>query len=204
MIYVKIPTITFLILLLATSIAAQPSPTPSDSPDLTVLEKSWRREVRHPALDADPFRANDEQRENERAQRDNGVRNATRVREGGTPLPTVSRRQPMETESPGPSTRYVYRVKLKNTSMKTIVALTWDYLFLHPDTQEELGAHSFTHRIKIGPGKGRELFGESSLPPTRVVDATMAGKSSSSQFIEELAIRRIEYADGSVWERQAN
>ncbi len=188
----KVPGLLLWIFLLCVGVSAQTPVTPA--PDLTVIKKNWRKEIHNPALTADPFRSNDEQAELQRAQKDNAVRNAVRVREGGTPLPTNRVSRPMESEPEGPTARFVYRVTVKNTGTKTITALTWDYLFFDSEGVEQVGQHTFRQRVKIAPGKSVELIGHSSSPPTRVVDA---GKTHQ----EDVSIRLIEYADGSFWQR---
>lgn len=190
----KVPGLLVCIFLLCVDVSAQTPATQQGPPDLTVIKKNWRKEIHNPALTADPFRSNDEQAELQRAQKDNAVRNAVRVREGGTPLPTTRGSRPMESDPEGPSARFVYRVTVKNTGTKTITALTWDYLFFDSEKVEQVGQHTFRQRVKIAPGKSIELIGHSSSPPTRVVDA------AKTQH-EEVSIRLIEYADGSFWQR---
>lgn len=190
----KVPGLLLCIFLLCVDVSAQTPTSGPEPPDLTVIKKNWRKEFHNPALTADPFRSNDEQAELQRAQKDNAVRNAVRVREGGTPLPTNRVSRPVESDPEGPSTRFVYRVTVKNTGTKTITALTWDYLFFDSEKVEQVGQHTFRQRVKIPPGKSIELTGQSASPPTRVVDA------AKTQH-EEVSIRLIEYADGSVWQK---
>jgi hypothetical protein len=192
-----------LVFLLLVDSSAQTSASQPDAPDLTVTKKNWRKEIYHPALTADPFRANDEQAELQRAQKDNAVRNAVRVREGTTPQPTVATTRPMPTEPEGPTARFVYRVTVKNTGTKTITGLVWDYLFFDSDKVEQIGQHSFKQQVKIRPGKTTELIKQSATPPTFVIDATKA-KKGDRELSEQVVIRRIEYEDGSVWQRPPN
>jgi hypothetical protein len=199
----KGPTLLLLVFLLLVDVSAQSPAAQSDAPDLTVTKKNWRKEIHHPALTSDPFRSNDEQAELQRAQKDNSIRNSVRVREGNTPLPTARVSKPMPTESEGPSARFVYRATVKNSGAKTITGLEWDYLFFDSDKVEQIGQHSFRHRIKIRPGKSTELIGQSTRPPTSVIDASKA-KKGEVQLSEEVVIRRIEYEDGSVWQRPSN
>ncbi len=103
-----------------------------------------------------------------------------------------------------PSTRYTYRVRMKNTGSKTIARIEWDYFFLNPDTLQEAGHRSFSHEVKIRPGKEVALSGQSSSPPIRVIDATKPVQGLNARYSEKIVIRRIEYADGSVWTRLAN
>ena len=184
-------------------VSAQSSYAQPDPPDLTITKKLWRKEMYHPALSTDPFRANDEQQEMQRVQRDNGIRNSVRVREGTTPQPTVRASRPMSTEGDGgPISWFAYRVTLKNSGTKTITALVWDYLFFNSDN-EQVGQHSFQHRVKIRTGKSMEVVGQSNKPPSSVIDASKA-KKGEAQLSEVVVIRRIEYEDGSYWQRPLN
>jgi len=199
----KGPGLLLLVFLVLVDVSAQSSASQPDAPYLTIVKKNWRKEIHHPALTSDPFRPNDEQAELQRTQRDNGVRNAVRVREGTTPLPTVRASKPMQTEAEGPTARFIYSVTVKNTGTKTITGLAWDYLFFDSDKVEQIGQHSFQQQVKIRPGKSTELIRQSAMPPTRVIDATKAGKGEV-KMSEEVFIRRIEYEDGSVWQRPLN
>ena len=201
----KSPALLALGFLLLVDVSAQSSQAMPDAPDLTVTKKVWRKELYHPALTSDPFRVNDEQAEMQRAQRDNNIRNSVRVREGTTPQPAQSVRspKPMPTESEAPRMLFVYRVTVKNSGTKTITGLVWDYVFFDPDRGQQVGEHSFLHRVKIRTGKSIELIGESTRPPTSVIDATKA-KKGEAHLTEEIIIRRIEYEDGSFWQRPVN
>jgi hypothetical protein len=201
----KAPTILILLFLLTGAVFGQSAADAPEPTDLVVLEKRWHKEIRNPALDEDPFAANDEHQEFLRAQRENAIRNAVKIKEGQSPSPTLPRAQSVKTvrEEP-PSTRYVYRVKMKNTGSKIISGLDWDYFFFSPDTLEEAGHRSFTQKVKIRPGKDVELIGHSTSPPVRVIDATKPVKDGAARYTEKIVIRRIEYADGSVWTRLTN
>lgn len=199
----KGPALLLLVFLLLVDVSAQSPTAESDPPDLTVTKKNWRKEIHHPALTSDPFRPNDEQAELQRVQKDNSIRNSVRVREGNTPLPTARPSTPMPTEAEGPSARFVYRVTVKNSGTKTITGLAWDYLFFDSDKVQQIGQHSFRHRIKIRPGKTAELIGHSTRPPSSVIDASKT-KKGEVELSEEVIILRIEYEDGSVWQRPLN
>ena len=194
----KVSGLLLLVFLLCFDVSAQtPAAQEEEQPqDLSVVKKSWRKEIHHPAMTADPFRSNDEQAQLQRAQKENGVRNSVRVREGNVPQPTARPSMPVETESDGPSVKFAYRVTVKNTGTKTIKAIHWDYLFFDPEKVEQVGQHTFRQQVKIRPGKSTELIGRSSYPPTRVLNA-----AQTQQVVEEISIRLIEYEDGSAWQR---
>lgn len=199
----KGPALLLLVFLLLIDVSAQSPEAQLDAPDLTVTKKDWRKEVYHPALMSDPFSANDEQAQLQRAQKDNSIRNKTRVREGNTPQPPVQNNKPIPIESDGPQTRFVYRVTVKNSGKKTITGLVWEYVFFDSDKGELIGKHSFYNRVKIRADKSMEMVGLTNKPPTTVIDATKA-KKGDAHLSEEVIIRRIDYEDGSYWQRPIN
>lgn len=199
----KTPKIMLLLFLMAGGALAQSAPVPTNPAGLLIVEKSWRKVIRNPALDSDPFEANDAHEEFRREQRELNIRNSIRAREGdsrGRDLPRPKLATAAELESP--SVRYIYRIKVKNAGEKAIVGFVWEYNFLDPQSFEEVGRHSFTHRAKIRPGKDFELIGQSASPPARVVAVSKVGIAPS--HTEKIVIQRIDYADGSSWTRPQN
>jgi hypothetical protein len=201
----KAPKIMLGLVLMAGGVLAQSAPVMTNPAGLLILEKSWRKVIRNPALDSDPFEPNDAHEEFKREQREQNIRNSIRVREGDSrgrarDLPRPKLATAAELESP--SVRYIYRIKSKNTGAKAIVSLVWEYNFLDPQSFEEVGRHSFTHRAKIRPGKDFELIGQSASPPVRVIPASKV--LNKPIYFEKIVIQRIEYADGSIWSQPAN
>jgi hypothetical protein len=191
-----------LLLLGAASATAQtPTAMPAAPPDLVVLQKKWQTYVRHPALDEDPFGANEDFADAQRQQRVNEVQNKIRGR-GGEPLEPPPPRGKKSKDAPpmGSVTTYVYRAKVKNTGAKTIRVIDWGYNFLDPETQQELGRHLYTTKVKIRPGQDNELIGRSAKPQTATVSVKNAGK----ELGEQVVIYRVEYEDGSVWQPARN
>jgi hypothetical protein len=197
----KTPCILLFLFLIATSALAQSAPEPTDPIDLVVIEKRWHKEIRNPALDEDPFAANDEHQALERAQKDNAVRNARRIKGGESALPTLPDTPPVKADTEAPSTRYAFRIKVRNTGSKIIRAVVWDYFFFNPETLEEAGHRSFTQKVAIRPGKGVELIGHSNSPPVRFIDATKPVKGPATQYSEKIVIQRVDYSDGTFWLR---
>ncbi|HEX8290770.1 MAG TPA: hypothetical protein VF570_03375 [Pyrinomonadaceae bacterium] len=185
---------------LCPALAAQtPTATPPAPPDLVVLQKKWQTHVRNPALDQDPFLANDEFAVAQEAQKLNDMRNRSRARGGESPEPTPRVRK--GTPPPlGQVTTYVYRARVRNTGAKTVRVVEWGYTFLDPETQEEVGHHLYTTKIKIRPGQENELVGRSAKPQTATVNVKSAGK----ELGEQVVIYRVEYEDGSVWQPSQN
>lgn len=196
---------TLLLAAVASGQAPPADPPPSSAPpDIVLLQKGWSVETRNPALDDDPFAPNVEFREDLRAQKMNDIRNAIRARGSETREPPPPRGQSRtgedETKKPLPSserrTTYTYRAKLKNTGAKTIRVVHWGYAFFDPDTQEPLGLHRYTAKVRMRPGESVELAGRSGAPQTSTVSAANAGK----KLEEMIVIFRVEYDDGSLWQ----
>lgn len=191
-----------LLLLGAVAATAQtPAATPAAPPDLVVVQKKWQTSVRNPALDEDPFGANEDFADAQRQQRVNEIQNKIRGR-GGEPLEPPPPRAKKGKDAPplGSVTTYVYRARVKNTGAKTIRVIDWGYTFLDPETQQELGRHLYTTKVKIRPGQDNELVGRSAKPQTGTVSVKNAGK----ELGEQVVIYRVEYEDGSVWQPTQN
>jgi len=102
--------------------------------------------------------------------------------------------------SPPPQVGYKYRAKVLNTGNKTIELLDWEYRFI-VRTGEQVHRHQFRSRVKIGVGKSKELEGFSSDPPSRTIDIASLAKKRRYPFEEQVLINRVQYSDGSVWQR---
>jgi hypothetical protein len=192
-------SIFFVVLLAAANAPAQTPPTATVPPDIVVLQKSARVAVRNPALEDDPFSANAEFTDAQRAQKISDIQNAIRAKGGESREPPPPRTSKTRRTPSMQSETYIYRAKIKNAGLKTIRAVDWGYLFVDPDTQEELGRHLYSTKIKIRPGQNSDLVGRSASPQTSVVNVKSTGKEPSEQIV----IYRVEYDDGSVWQNPA-
>lgn len=89
-----------------------------------------------------------------------------------------------------------YRVNLKNTGIKVVKAIVWEYQASDTDQFTDATHRQFRCATKIKPNEDERVEGYSVLPPTRVITA-----SGSKSFSERVIINRIEYADGTSWQR---
>ena len=216
------------VLLLAGTASAQTSTNSeaTEAPKVTVTRVRWRQEVFIPALYDDPMRVNQDQTDLLRDQRATAQANASRARTGQTPLPTPTKKiasntpvgsTPMGTplgdepagnqnlpaqEDPGPSsTHYLYEATIKNSGEKTIRMVVWQYLLLDPATEVELGRHRFMSKVNIRAGKTSNLVARSKTPPGRVIVAAKPNKESTAKETDQVIIDRLEFDDGSFWQR---
>ncbi len=96
---------------------------------------------------------------------------------------------------------YVYQIRLRNKGTKTIKGVLWDYVFSEPQTGDELARHTFFSEIQLLPGKIKSVTATSIKPPTRVISVGMLFNNYSGHYTEQIQVKRILYADGSVWQR---
>ena len=89
-----------------------------------------------------------------------------------------------------------YRVSLKNTGIKIVKAVVWDYQASDTDKFNDAVHRQFRCTAKMKPNQSQRFEGFSVLPPTRVI--TAAGDKS---FSERVILNRIEYTDGTSWQR---
>ncbi len=198
----KLLCLMLMLVFFALSASAQALLDPSARPNVTVIEKTWRMEVRNPKLEKDQLKAMAE-RENERHQRIENERINQKLREQG--MPTHERPPvPKPDTTPRVSIEFIYELKVKNTGKKGIRTLTWDYVFFEPGTEREVGRRRFSSKVGIRPGKTRHLVMYSRFPPTGTIDASKDGKLTRDLYSEQIVIQSIEYADGSVWQAASN
>ena len=175
--------------------------TASDPTDVTVLAKSWSKSFVAPGRDPNIMRPNEDlirQTQAEKAE----IRNRE-YRLPSTTEPKMPAPAPRPIPPVPPKDIYIYKITVKNTGAKNIKALDWEYQFLHPDTQEVLGTRRIVSRVKLGPGKTQVIEVRLLQQPVIVVSADQLGKKYRDQFKERVIIHRINYSDGSVWQRKA-
>jgi hypothetical protein len=107
----------------------------------------------------------------------------------------------LDISSPAPSAKgvsdrplYDYFAQIKNVSDKTIMAIAWEYWFIHPETGAQIDTRKFKSFRRLAPGKSVTLNAASSGP--RVISATIQGKKRKPD--ERVIIRCLAYEDGQV------
>ena len=191
--------------LFAVCASAQGGQAPSAPPDITVLQSKWRIDMYNPALDKDPLAASKEQQQEELQRQAAAEANENRIRQGEPALPPVVRKSAPETKS-APEAKasrlkaiYVYELKVRNTGQQEIRTLTWEYVFFEPGTTQGVGRLQFVSKASMKPGQTRNIVVRSTEAPAGTINATKAGKNARDQYSEQIVIRKVGYADGSVW-----
>ena len=198
-------TVMLLVLVfLAISTLAQ---TPQDSsapPGVAVVKYSWSKERIN--WEGDPFGGPVETFDNMRVR----TRNEKRVElnKGSAEEDRIKREAKADEanlaaarKQPPPRYVFLYEISIKNTGTKPIKAMDWDYVFFEAGTENETGRLQVTSEEKIGPGKSKELKIYTSKRPSAIISAQKLNEKERSALSEQVVITRIEYADGTVWQR---
>src|SRR2546421_9502009 len=106
--------------------------------------------------------------------------------------------QEARTANPTPLDGFSYQTRIKNTAAKVIEIVFWEYQFINPASQTAT-RHQFLCGVNIKANKERDLEAFSLLGPSDTVRA--AGLANKS-LQEKVLINRVEYADGSIWQRR--
>lgn len=94
---------------------------------------------------------------------------------------------------------YLYRIKVKNESQKIAEIVFWEYRFVDPSNPQLIARRQFLCGVSMPAGKGKDLEGFSLSGPSDVVDVKTLGENT---FKEDVLINRVEYSDGSIWQRK--
>ena len=184
---------------LATCVAAQNPPTTQESTDVLVQDYRWGV-TRRASRSEDPlFNADSSgRRMNTRDNPVNTIGNP--VNTVGIPMGTAPvrpqgdppARDPALSNSESVQNVEVRResyILVKNVGAKTIKAISWDYVFFKDAAREhELKRHKYNSKKKIAPGETKFV--------SEYVDQRAASK------YQTVLINKINFADGSFWQRQ--
>ena len=107
-----------------------------------------------------------------------------------------------ESRAPKPVDGFAYRAKVRNTSTKHIEIIFWEYQFKESAATTPLLRRQFLCGVAIKPGKDRELQAFTLAGPQDVISVNILAKKSASEGTEQVVINRVEFADGSIWQRR--
>ena len=97
---------------------------------------------------------------------------------------------------------FEYQVKVRNTSAKVIEIVFWEYQFIESKNPANLLRRQFLCGVNIKPNKEKELEAFSLLSPSVTVNVDSLANKSENLFAEKVVINRVEYADGTIWQRK--
>ena len=91
---------------------------------------------------------------------------------------------------------YLYSIKIRNSSAKTIAGIAWDYIFIDPNSNKELGRHQFLSYEKVSPDKQVTFRGQMRSPPVRLVQSP---PQKTRKLTEKAMIQCVLYEDSTIW-----
>lgn len=196
-------------LLLSLLVPFQGQVASSDASPLTVSNFKWSRARRN--MEAPPVEGNAPARamipQNRNFARNARINDPQGVRDpnGDTLDGRSAAMEKSVAESRAPKTQpldgYAYRTKVQNASAKVVEIVFWEYQFQDPANPDLVARRQFLCGVNIPAGKGKDLEGFSLSGPSEVVNVKTL--NSGSSFKENVLINRVEYSDGSIWQRKA-
>jgi len=208
------PLLIVILLLFPFVIQAQDAPPTSDeNPPLTILNAKWSRD-RQPVENAASASAligpqpamNNSSKNFEKQKRINappGERDpqADTLDTRGGELERINQIA-REAENKPMMDGFAYLVKVQNAGSKVTQNVFWEYQFRETDKPSNLVRRQFVCSVKIKPAQEKALQAFSRLGPSEVVDVKSLGKKMDHQFEGAVQINRIEYSDGTFWQRK--
>ena len=97
---------------------------------------------------------------------------------------------------------YEYRVKFRNAGEKAVEVLFWEYQFTETANPANVARRQFLCGVGIKPGKEKEVISFSVSGPSNVVSAGSLASESGPAYGERVVVNRVEYADGTIWQRK--
>jgi hypothetical protein len=94
---------------------------------------------------------------------------------------------------------FAYRIKVQNQSANVVEIVFWEYQFQDPAQPDLLARRQFLCGVNIAGGKGKDLEGFSLSGPSDVINVNTLANNT---FKETVLINRVEYSDGSMWQRK--
>ncbi len=192
--------------LTATVSIAQQVSNPPDPSKTEVVKFSWAKE--RIGWERDPFGGPIENFDEARARQRNERRIEDAKRGGSAEVDKIKREARADAANIAakhkqPPSRYVfiYKTTVKNLSDKPIKSIDWDYVFFDSSNETEIGRREFTSEEKISPGKSKELTVRITKPPTHTISVTALNTGERKSLTERVVIVRIDYADGTSWQR---
>lgn len=107
-----------------------------------------------------------------------------------------------DSRAPKPVEGFVYRLKVHNVDTKVIEFLFWEYQFIDQSNATPMSQRQFLCAVFVKPDKDKNVEAFSTFGPGDVISAGMLSKKGGDLFQEKVVINRVEYADGSIWQRK--
>ena len=107
-----------------------------------------------------------------------------------------------DSRAPKPVDGFSYRAKIHNANTKVIEVIFWEYQYKEAGDSTTISRRQFLCGVSIKPDKEKELQAFSVLGLHDVVSVDTLAKNLATSGEERVVINRVEYADGSIWQRK--
>jgi len=97
---------------------------------------------------------------------------------------------------------FTYEVRFKNLDTRQAQTLFWEYQFKETAAPENATRRRFVCEVRIKPDKDKLIQVFSLLGPGSVINVKDLKKDAGKQFEGSVVIDRIEFEDGSFWQRK--
>jgi hypothetical protein len=96
---------------------------------------------------------------------------------------------------------FAYRVKVRNDGPKAVEVIFWEYRSAEAANPAAAARRQFLCGAQIKPGRDKELQIFSTAAPAAVVSAGGTTDKPGELPADAVVINRVEYADGTIWQR---
>jgi hypothetical protein len=96
---------------------------------------------------------------------------------------------------------YTYQLRIHNVSAKVIRSIFWEYQFIQVGNTGNVTHRKFVCGGDIKPDRQKELEIFSLVGPSEVVNVKTMDKGAGDKFRAAVIINRVDYADGTFWQR---
>ena len=97
---------------------------------------------------------------------------------------------------------FTYQTKVQNNATKPANLIFWEYQFREKGNPDILSRRQFVCLAKVKPQKTKDLEIFTLTAPSSVISVNALNKKSEPAFDEIVIINRVEFDDGSVWQRK--
>ncbi|HKO42298.1 MAG TPA: hypothetical protein VJU84_03345 [Pyrinomonadaceae bacterium] len=104
--------------------------------------------------------------------------------------------------APKPIEGFAYRAKFQNVTNKELEIIFWEYEFTDGVDTPVVSRRQFLCAGVTKAGKEKEFKGFTLSGPSDVVAVESLGKKTESPLKERVIINRLEFTDGTIWQRK--
>ena len=97
---------------------------------------------------------------------------------------------------------FAYKVRVRNDAAKAVEIVFWEYQFEEAADASNLARRQFLCGVQIKGGKEKEILAFSASGPNGAISVASLAKRTDNPYRERVVINRVEYADGSIWQRK--